>query len=131
MEDKKALKQVATTSERLLEAMRRAGKKQTDLADETGLNKSTISRYVSGEVEPKQKAIMALARSLDVSEMWLWGYDVPMDRTTQSKKNDAIVDVVSKLRKDSDFFEVVSLLAELPPEQYASLKTILLALRQK
>ena len=51
------IKQVATTAERLREAMSEAGKKQIDLANETGLPKSAISRYLSGEYEPKQKAI--------------------------------------------------------------------------
>lgn len=124
-------KRVATTAERLKEAMSAAGKKQIELAAEAGLSHSTISRYLSDQMEPKQKAIMALAKALDVAEMWLWGYDVPKSRTPEQKKNDAIVGVVSRLRKDADFFEVVSLLAELPPEQYASVKTILAALSNK
>ena len=125
------LERVSTTADRMKEAMETAGKKQVDLERDTGLNRSSISRYLSGDMEPKQKAIMALARALNVSEMWLWGYDVPRNRTVEQKKNDAIVGVVSRLRKDADFFEVVSLLAELPPEQYASVKTILAALSNK
>jgi transcriptional regulator with XRE-family HTH domain len=69
---------IATTSSRLKEAMYGAGKTPADLARETGLNKSTLSRYLSGAIEPKQNAIAKLASSLNVSEMWLWGYDVPM-----------------------------------------------------
>lgn len=124
-------KQVATTAERLRQAMELAGKKRTDLVEATGLNKSTISRYLSGEVEPKQRAIIALAKALNVSEMWLWGYDVPMTRTTEQKKNDAMVGVVSKMRSDPDFFEVVTQLAELPVEEYASLKLLISSLRKK
>lgn len=127
----KEVERTATTAERLREAMDAAGKKQLDLAKATELSHSTISRYLSGQMEPKQKAISRLAAVLDVSEMWLWGYDVPMSRTQGQKKNDAIVDVVSRLRKDPDFFEVVSLLADLPAEQYASVKTLLTALSQK
>lgn len=123
--------QVATTADRLKEAMESAGKKQADLVNMTGLNKSTISRYLSGKVEPKSKALSLLSKALGVSEMWLWGYDVPMSRTPEQKKNDAIVGVISKLRNDSDFFEVVSMLADLPPEQYASLKNIISALGNK
>lgn len=69
---------IATTSARLKEAMYAASKTPADLARETGLNKSTLSRYLSGAIEPKQNAIAKLASSLNVSEMWLWGYDVPM-----------------------------------------------------
>lgn len=124
-------KRVATTPERLREAMAASGKKQIELAKETGLSHSTISRYLSGIVEPRQGAAIKLAKALGVSEMWLWGYDVPATRSPEQKKNDAIVGVVSRLRADSDFFDVVSLLADLPPEQYASVKVILAGLRQK
>ena len=122
---------VATTSERLQEAMQARGKKQVDLVRETGLERGAISRYVAGKYEPKQTAINKLAVALNVSEMWLWGYDVPMSRTTEQKKNDTLVGVVSKLRNDPEFFDVVSLLAELPAEQYTSVKTLLTALSKK
>lgn len=122
---------VATTSERLKEAMQARGKKQVDLVRETGLERGAISRYVAGKYEPKQTAVNKLAVALNVSEMWLWGYDVPMSRTAEQKKNDTLVGVVSKLRNDPEFFDVVSLLADLPPEQYASVKTLLTALGKK
>jgi transcriptional regulator with XRE-family HTH domain len=122
---------VATTSERLKEAMQKADKKQVDLVRETGLERGAISRYVAGKYEPKQTAINKLAVALNVSEMWLWGYDVPMARTPEQKKTDAIAGAVVRMRKDPEFFEVVSLLAELPPEEYASVKTLLTALSKK
>lgn len=116
---------VATTRERIREAMIEAGKKQADLVRETGLNRGTISRYLSGEVEPRQEATHKLAIALGVSEMWLWGYDVPRTRTSEQKKNDDLVQVIAKLRKDPEFFEVVSILASLPPAEYASVKLLL------
>jgi transcriptional regulator with XRE-family HTH domain len=127
----KEIEKRVATADRLREAMEVAGKKQQDLAKATGLSHSTISRYLSGQMEPKQKAISKLAIVLGVSEMWLWGYDVPKSRTPEQKKNDDLVKVIAQLRKDVDFFEVVSLLADLPAEQYASVKTLLTALSQK
>lgn len=73
-------KRVASTSDRLKEAMMLAEKTQADLVRDTGLSKSTLSRYLSGEFEPKQNAIAKLASSLNVNEMWLWGYDVPIEK---------------------------------------------------
>lgn len=73
-------KRIANTSVRLKEAMMIAEKTQADLVRETGLNKSTISRYLSNVCEPKQIAISKLAKALYVDEMWLWGYDVPMTK---------------------------------------------------
>ena len=78
---------IATTSARLEEAMYQAGTTQADLARETGLNKSTLSRYLSGAVEPKQIAVAKLASVLNVSEMWLWGYDVPMVNKKTAPEN--------------------------------------------
>lgn len=128
MEDEK---KVSRTAERLREAMADAGKTQADLMRETELQRSAISRYLSGEYEPKARAIGKLAQALDVSEMWLWGYDVPRERTAAQKKNDDLVQVIAKLRKDPDFFEVVSILASLQPAEYASIKQLVLALGNK
>ena len=75
------MERVATTPERLQEAMKDAKKKQIDLAHETELSHSTISRYLSGAVEPRQAAIIKLAKALNVSEWWLYGYNVPKSRT--------------------------------------------------
>lgn len=80
-------KRVETTSNRIREAMMLANKTQADLVRETALNKSTISRYVSGEIEPKQNAIAKLAFSLNVNEMWLWGYDVPKVKKEPATEN--------------------------------------------
>lgn len=124
-------KKIAETKDRLAEAMLEAGKKQIDLVRETGLNKSIISRCVSGTTEPGNQTIMRLAKALNVSEMWLWGYDVPKERAPWQKKNDALSEYITKLRQDPEFYEVVSLLAELPPEQYASIKSIISALGRK
>ena len=122
---------VALTKDRLKEAMRRTGKKQADLVRDTGLNRGTISRYLSGEVEPRQDAAYKLALALNVSETWLWGYDVPMERSTVQKKNDDLVKIIAQMRRDPKFFSIVSMLAELPAEQYDSLTTIISALGKK
>jgi transcriptional regulator with XRE-family HTH domain len=127
----KPYERVALTKDRLKEAMNKAGKKQADLVRETGLNRGTISRYLSGEVEPRQDAAYKLALALNVSETWLWGYDVPAERTAMQKKNDDLVKIIAQMRKDPKFFEIVSKLAGLPAEQYDSLTTIISALEKK
>lgn len=78
---------VSSTSERLQEAMRSARMKQADLARATGLSKGGISNYVTGRYEPKSDIISKLAKALCVSEMWLWGYDVPKERVLISNAN--------------------------------------------
>ena len=70
----------STTSSRLQEVMRIKKIKQADLARMTDISRGAISNYVLGRYEPKSDIINKLAKALDCSEMWLWGYDVPMER---------------------------------------------------
>ena len=70
----------SSTAERLKEIMRIRQMKQADLSRATGLAKGGISNYVTGRYEPKSDVISKLAKALNCSEMWLWGYDVPMER---------------------------------------------------
>lgn len=114
-----------TFANRLSLALAARGKKQIELVQATGVNKSTISRYLKGEREPKQTALFKIANFLEVSEAWLLGYNVPMERTAEQKKNDDLVQVIAKLRKDPEFFEVVSILASLPSAEYDSIKLLL------
>jgi repressor LexA len=67
-------------ADRMKKAMEIRDIKQVDVVERTGIGKSAISQYISGKYEPKQKAIFKIAEALNVSESWLMGYDVPMDR---------------------------------------------------
>lgn len=71
---------MATIANRIKEAMSIRGMKQADLVSLTGIGKSSISTYLSGEYEPKQRNIYKIAKVLDVNEAWLMGEDVPMER---------------------------------------------------
>lgn len=65
--------------DRLKEALYLRQITASELAKLSGLNKGGISRYLSGEVTPKQSAIGAMATALHVSPAWLMGYDVERD----------------------------------------------------
>ena len=125
------LERVAGTAVRIREAMAAAGLKPTELAEATGLSDSTISRYLSGKMEPKQKAISLMAKALNVTEMWLWGYDVPQERPLEQKKNDDLVKVIARLRKDPDFYKAVTQLDKLPADDLASIMPLISALVKK
>lgn len=70
----------ATFSERLSEAKTLRRIKQVELCEATGIRKSAMSQYFKGSFEPKPDKVAALAKALNVSEAWLMGYDVPMER---------------------------------------------------
>lgn len=115
----------SSTPERLREAMTTRGKKQVDLVRETGIDKGSISNYLSGRYEPKQEAIYKLAKALDVSEMWLWGYDVPQERPKEQKNNDAIADIVIRLRTDEKFLLAVEKVYSFDADKLESLLHLL------
>lgn len=69
-----------TISVRIKKALKIKGMKQAELCKLTDIPKSSLSQYLSGDFEPKQDRIYLIARALDVSEAWLMGYDVPMER---------------------------------------------------
>ena len=110
-------KRSGTTSSRLREAMALRGMKQAELVQKSGIDKGAISRYLSGAYEPKSGAINKLAVALDVSEMWLWGYDVPPERTLEQKKNDQLAELIVRLRSDEKLFNLVAKMAGASDEQ--------------
>ena len=64
---------------RLKEAMNIRGLKAVDLCQRTNIHKSALSQYLSGKFVPKQGRLWEIAKALNVSEVWLMGYDVPME----------------------------------------------------
>lgn len=121
----------AEFKDRLREAMASRGMKAVELSMKTGVPKSAISFYLAGKSEPKTDRHYIIAKALDVSEAWLMGYDVAMERAPTAKKNDRLAELVVRMRRDSDFFSMVSDLADLPQEQYESIKSLLAAFAQK
>lgn len=71
---------------RISKALSIRGMKQTDLCNATGIPKSAMSQYIKGSFEPKQDRIYLLSQALDVSEAWLMGYDVSMEREPLSNE---------------------------------------------
>lgn len=58
---------------------------QAELCRRTGIGKSSISTYLSGDYEPKQTNLYKIAEALDVSIPWLNGYDVNMEKNTEER----------------------------------------------
>lgn len=123
-------KQQESIAQRLRKAMDAKGKKQADLVRETGLDRGSISSYLSGKYEPKQKAIYKLSQALDVSEAWLLGYEVPMERSPESKKNDQLAQLVVRLRADEAFYNTVVSLSELDGNQHEAIRQLVATLKK-
>ena len=80
-------------SDRLKKAMSDKQMKQVDLCNKTGIDKALISNYLSGKYKAKQDKLHKLAIALDVSEGWLMGYDVDMDREWFEEKEPSKISI--------------------------------------
>lgn len=80
---------------------------QVDLCQRTGIPKSSMSMYLNGERSPRQNRLSQIAEKFNISEAWLMGYDVPMERTdslsdetlSQKDKRD-ILDIISSTKAE-------------------------------
>lgn len=79
----------SNTANRLRQIMEERHLKQIDILNacspfckkyDVKMNKSDISQYISGKAEPSQNKLFILGSALNVSETWLMGFDVPMER---------------------------------------------------
>jgi repressor LexA len=82
-----AIMVVDTFANRLQKAMNLKNMKQVDLVEKTNIDKSLISNYLKGKYKAKQDNLYLLAKILNVSEAWLMGYDVPMERNSEDILN--------------------------------------------
>ncbi len=78
-----------STSDRLKQIMKARNLRQVDILEAAEpyckkygvkLEKNALSQYVSGKVEPGQEKLSILGMALGISEAWLMGYEVPMER---------------------------------------------------
>lgn len=85
-----------TTAQRLKQIMEARNLRQVDILElaepfckkyGVKLGKNALSQYVSGKVEPGQEKLTILGMALGVSEAWLMGYEVPMERYTPTTGN--------------------------------------------
>ena len=120
----------AKLKDRLVEAMDRRGCRAVDLVEKTGIPKVTISYYMNGKTEPRADKLGMIAKVLDVSEAWLLGYDVEMQRTQEQKKNDQLAQLIVRLRADADFYDAVVSLDGLSASRYETVKQLLSTLSE-
>ena len=116
------------TSIRLKQIMANRNLKQVDILDMTKpycvkydvkMNKSDISQYVSGKVEPNQEKLFILAKALGVNEAWLMGFDVPMKKELSSSEAEGDIELIEKfsLLSERDKQLVMNMIDSMLPTQ--------------
>lgn len=81
---------------RLKKAMNIRGLKQIDLVNKTGIDKTLLNKYLKGISEAKQDNLTILAEALNVNEVWLMGYDVPIEN--KAEDNDPINNIIKDIK---------------------------------
>lgn len=113
-----------TRKNRIGEALSIRGLKQVELVEKTGLSKASINNWLKQRWQPKQKALMAMAKALDVSEMWLAGYDVPMERPAAQKKSDELTQLIIEIKEDEDLKDLFTSISHLSNDQRKTIESM-------
>ena len=79
---------IESCGKRIAKALVIRNVRQADLAQMTKIPKSSLSLYLKDAYEPKQDRIFLIAKALHVSEAWLMGYDVPMEKETENSPSE-------------------------------------------
>ena len=117
-----------TIGERIKARRQELKMSQREMASRLGYtDHTTLTRIEAGKIDLPQSRLMKIAEVLGVAP----GYLLGLVSEDESKKNDQLVTLIAKMRKDPKFFNIVSKLSELPDEQYDSLTTIISALSNK
>lgn len=93
---------VTDSRHRLLELMDIYGVNQKDISEKSGVPRSAISMYITGNRVPRQDKIALICEAYNLDPAWFMGYDVPMQR--RNPKETAVQDfnMLSKFHKLSD-----------------------------
>lgn len=108
----------AELKDRLQKALDIREKKAVDLVKDLKIPKSAISQYLSGKSQNMDSERMySICKYLDVSEPWMMGYDVPMDRKAQ-KNNDTVKnDTVNKNNLSDNMKELIDFAMSVPEDK--------------
>lgn len=95
--------QIDTFANRLRKALSMNNMSQTELSNKTKIDKSLISNYLSGNYKAKQDNLYILAKALNVSEVWLMGFDVPYNNDKQPTSDNKLDETDILYDKYKDF----------------------------
>lgn len=105
-----------TTAERLKQIMAERNIRQVEILNRCKpyckeynmtMGRSDLSQYVSGKFTPGQRKLAILALALNVSEAWLMGYDVPMERIIHDGATLSEQEILTAYRKASPEIKAV------------------------
>ena len=102
---------------RIEEALRLRGIKQVELVEKTGISKASINHWIKQRYQPKQEPLYKMAKALNVSELWLAGFDVPMERDPKRIKADQLTVLTNQLRGNDNLIRLMTYAVKLTDKQ--------------
>lgn len=102
---------------RIREALSIRNMKQSELAEKSGIDKAAVNHYLNHRYQPKQQGLLKMAKVLDVNEMWLAGYDVPMERNVVDKNSSEVATLFDRILRDKKLYNLTVNLTKLSDNQ--------------
>lgn len=103
--------------------MQQSGKTRKDVCKDLGFSYYTFSDWVNGKKYPRMDKVELLAIYFGVLKSDLIE-EKPVEHREMQKKNNAVADIVLKLRTDNNYFSLCEDISRLNPEQLASVRQI-------
>jgi transcriptional regulator with XRE-family HTH domain len=104
---------VSGTGSRIKEAMNKRNIKASEICKATGISPSNMSHYISGSYSPKRRNIYLIAKFLQVSPVWLIGYDCPMETDESAPKGKKeLIDYYLERMDDSQLEKTLNFIKE-------------------
>lgn len=116
---KGGVKRMTNIGEYIKERRKALGMSQDELAEKMGYkNRSTIAKIEKGVNDVTQTNIVKFAEVLRTTPAYLMGW------VETEKKNNAIADIVIRLRTDEDFLYLVESMGKLDTEKLKAFKQL-------
>ncbi len=91
-------------AERFSDLVRNSSIDILKLAEMLGIkSKSTIYRYMNGDMAPKISTVKYASEIFNVNPLWLMGYDVPMERKMEVKQSGSNIYYTDPITKETHF----------------------------
>lgn len=114
----------AELKDRLRDALALREKKAVDISRDLNIPKSAVSQYLSGKSQNMDsERLHSICKYLDISEPWLLGFDVAMERTITSSPTKA-AEIHVEMIMDEDLSELFEYFKKLDKKQKKIVKDL-------